>query len=626
MTDLRHIVQTAPIGICVLDAESLVVEIVNDSFLEVAGKPYGDIIGKYYWEPFAEARPFYESALAGVVREGKTFIAEEVQLMLVRHEKEEWIYVSFVYVPICDLSGKVTKVAIWVREDTSQVGYRRRLEEAEKKATLAINSANLGVYEIDYATDKMFTDRRFKAIWGVGDADLSRTEYVRSIHPDDRTSREAAHQLSIQTGHLDYQARLIWPDGMLHWVRITGTVIFDDQSRPLKLIGIAQDITDAVLAQKKIEDSEKSIRNMILQAPVAMCIFHGPSYLVSIVNDKMIELWGRQLEDVLDKPIFEGLPEAKHQGLEALLDQVYSTGETFTAYERPVALPRSGKIETVYIDFVYEVLEGGDGQTKDILAIAIDVTYQVIARQKIEEVVAERTKELAEANSNLERSNQELSQFAHIASHDLQEPARKIATYAGLLEELPGMDARARNYLGKMVIASNRMQKLVRDVLSYSALSRQGPGYEPVDLHQIVEDVVSELDLLVEQKSAIIRLEALPTIDAIPLQMSQLFGNLLSNALKYAVAGRPPIISVSCHAEGQDFHIGVSDNGIGFDQKYADQIFSIFKRLHRNDQYGGTGIGLAMCKRIIENHKGSIAAISVPGEGTTFHIVLPAHQ
>jgi PAS domain S-box-containing protein len=348
----------------------------------------------------------------------------------------------------------------------------------------------------------MFTDRRFKAIWGVGDADLSRTEYVRSIHPDDRTPREAAHQLSIQTGHLDYQARIIWPDGMLRWVRITGTVIFDDQSRPLKLIGIAQDITDAVLAQKKIEESEKSIR----------------------------------------------------------------------------------------------------------------------------EVVAERTKELAEANRNLERSNQELSQFAHIASHDLQEPARKIATYAGLLEDLPGMDVRARNYLGKMVIASNRMQKLVRDVLSYSALSRQGPGYEPVDLHRIVEDVVSELDLLVEQKSAIIRLEALPTIDAIPLQMSQLFGNLLSNALKYAVADRPPIISVSCHTEGQNFHIGVSDNGIGFDQKYADQIFSIFKRLHRNDQYGGTGIGLAMCKRIIENHKGSIAAISVPGEGTTFHIVLPAHQ
>jgi PAS domain S-box-containing protein len=508
MQELGNVILTAPIGICVLDAATLVVEVVNDSFLEVAGKPYEAIAGKYYWEPFAEARAYYEGALTGVIREGKTFVAEEVELMLFRHGKEEWIYVSFVYVPILDKSGQVTKVAIWVREDTGQIAYRKRLEAA----------------------------------------------------------------------------------------------------------------------QKKIEESEKSIRTMILQAPVAMCIFHGPSYLVSIANHKMTELWGKRLKDVLGKPIFEGLPEAKDQGLEALLDKVYGTGETFTAYERPVSLPRNGKIETVYVDFVYEALDGGDGQTKDILAVAIDVTYQVIARHKIEEVVTERTRELAEANQHLERSNGELRQFAYITSHDLQEPLRKISTYASLLEEDPGMGGAARGWLGKIVAASGRMQNLIRSVLSYSELSRQAPGYEPVDLNKIVGDAVTEFDLLIEQKSAIIRVEALPTIDAIPLQMSQLFGNLLSNALKYTQAEKPPVISISCHQEGRAFHIDVSDNGIGFSPEYADQIFSIFKRLHRKEEFSGTGIGLAMCKKIIENHGGSITAASAPGEGATFHIALPAHQ
>jgi PAS domain S-box-containing protein len=624
--DLRNIVLTAPIGICILDAASLVVEIVNDSFIEVAGKPREAIAGKHYWEPFAEARPYYESALAGVAREGKTFIADEVGLMLIRHGKEEWIYVSFVYSPILDISGQVTKVAVWVLDNTSQVTARRRVEEAEKKALLAINSANLGVYEIDYATDTMHTDDRFKVIWGLESTDFSRSEYVRAIYPDDQSAREQAHQQSIRTGQLDYRARIIWPDGTLRWVRVTGTVIFDDQSSPLKLIGVAQDITAAVLVQKKIEDSEKSIRNMILQAPVAMCIFRGPSYLVSIANNKMIEFWGKQPGEVLDKPIFEGLPEAKDQGLEALLDNVYSTGETFTAYERPVSLPRNGKIETVYVDFVYEALESGDGQTKDILALAIDVTYQVIARQKIEEVVAGRTRELAEANRHLERSNGELRQFAYITSHDLQEPIRKIATYASLLEEDPGIGAHARKYLVKMAGASTRMQNLIKDVLNYSELSRQAPSYVPVDLNKIIEDVVSEFDLLIEQKSAVVHFQALPVIDAIPLQMTQLFGNLLSNALKYTQSDKPPVITISCRREGTDVHIQVSDNGIGFSQEYADQIFSIFRRLHRKEQYSGTGIGLAMCKKIVENHAGSITAISAPGEGATFHLVLPTHH
>jgi PAS domain S-box-containing protein len=622
--DLRNIVLKAPIGICILDAPTLVAEIVNNSFVEVAGKPHDAIAGKYYWDAFAEARPFYEDALAGVAREGKTFYADEVELMLIRHGAPERAYVTFVYAPVFDLAGHVKKVAIWVQENTSQVASQRRLQEAEKKATLAINSANLGVYEIDYATDTMLTDQRFKAIWGVDDPSFNRSDYVRSIHPDDRRDREIAHQRSLHTGQLDYLARILWPDSSIRWARITGTVIYDEHATPRKLIGVAQDITDAVLTQKKIEESEKSIRTMILQAPVAMCIFRGPSYQVTIANPKMIEFWGKQLHEVLDKPIFEGLPEARDQGLETLLYHVYTTDETFTAYERPVLLPRNGRTETVYVDFVYQSLTSGDDDAKDILAVAIDVTSQVIARRKIEEVVADRTRDLAEANEQLQQSNAELRQFAYIASHDLQEPLRKIATYAGLLEDQPETVPAAKAYLDKIISASNRMQTLIRGILSYSELSRTAPAFEPVDLNHILNDILAEFDLLIEQKQAQIFLQSLPTINAVPLQMTQLFSNLLSNALKYTRPGTPPVITIACRPEDAEYHIDITDNGIGFAQEHAEQIFSIFKRLHRKTEYSGTGIGLAMCKRIVENHHGHIFAQGQPGQGATFHLTLSA--
>jgi signal transduction histidine kinase len=251
-----------------------------------------------------------------------------------------------------------------------------------------------------------------------------------------------------------------------------------------------------------------------------------------------------------------------------------------------------------------------------------DITEQAIARRQIEGIVNERTKELAEANRSLERSNAELSQFAYIASHDLQEPIRKVAIYADILREHVTPEA-PLNYLKKIIAASERMQVLIRDILAYSEVSKQSPIFEPVDLQAIVQGVLSEFDLLIEQTGAHIACTNLPVIDAIPLQMVQLFGNLLSNALKYIKAGVTPVITITATTEGTNSHIQVRDNGIGFEQQYAGQIFSIFQRLHRKAQYSGTGIGLALCKKIVENHGGQIFATSSPGEGANFHIVLP---
>ncbi len=268
-----------------------------------------------------------------------------------------------------------------------------------------------------------------------------------------------------------------------------------------------------------------------------------------------------------------------------------------------------------------------NGTLQDITEQKKAQATEQLARRKIEEVVAERTKELAEANKNLERSNAELSQFAHIASHDLQEPIRKVVTYASLLEDLPAdFHDQGKNFLQKISMASKRMQVLVRDILAYSELSRQSPTFELVSLQAVVGEIQTEFELLIEQKGATLQYEDLPTIEAIPLQMIQLFSNLLSNALKYTVPDRPPLIDITANIQDGQVHIAVRDNGIGFDQQYAGRIFSIFQRLHGKTEYGGTGIGLAICKKIAQNHQGDIYAISKPGLGSVFHVVLPVHH
>ena len=328
-------------------------------------------------------------------------------------------------------------------------------------------------------------------------------------------------------------------------------------------------------------------------------------------------------------------PDAEIDLLKAIAVMHEADRDTVTAAIRHALQPESGGD----YDIDYRIIDPVTGVERIVRAkgkalfdeqnnpirfngILQDITDQKIARRKIEDVVTARTQELAEANRHLERSNADLGQFAHVASHDLQEPVRKIATYANLLEATIHDDL-AQNYLRKITTAADRMKALIRDILVYSQVSNQTTLFEPVNLQQVVQDLQNEFELLIEQKRATLDFQDLPTIQAIPLQMSQLFGNLLSNALKYTRPDEPAVISIQVAREGNQYHIRISDNGIGFDQKHAEQIFHIFQRLHRKTEFSGTGIGLAICKKIVANHGGDIHATSSPSQGATFHITLP---
>ncbi len=282
------------------------------------------------------------------------------------------------------------------------------------------------------------------------------------------------------------------------------------------------------------------------------------------------------------------------------------------------------------------------------------------ANQFLETRVAERTTELSQANTlmrseiderrraeeqvrlfadELQRSNRELEQFASVASHDLQEPLRKIQAFGDRLQARFRNDLgdQGRDYIDRMLASAKRMRTLIDDLLEYSRVTTKAQPFGVVDLTQVVQEVTSDLETRLHQTGGHIEVSSLPTVRASPLQMRQLFQNLLGNALKFHRPDAPPLVRVSAKpmepeavVEGSDAglrcQIVVEDNGIGFEPEYAERIFDLFQRLHGKDEYEGTGIGLAICRKIVDRHNGQITAQSSPGTGTRFVITLPMEQ
>ncbi|WP_461129678.1 PAS domain-containing sensor histidine kinase [Spirosoma aerophilum] len=301
-----------------------------------------------------------------------------------------------------------------------------------------------------------------------------------------------------------------------------------------------------------------------------------------------------------------------------------------------------------------ETLRHEQGHILRFSGIVIDVTAQMEARQQLEESheryrtlaneleerVHQRTQSLQEANQDLLRSNQNLEQFAYVASHDLQEPLRKIQSFSNLLQERYGplMGQEGLTYLSRLTKAGARMSTLIRDLLAFSRITTQQAVLSDVAVERVVRQALDNLSIAVGESQAHITLSNLPVVQGDSLQLNQLFQNLLSNAIKFRRMNGIPQIQVIAHRLNRVdlppdvqptrltttyWCIMVSDNGIGFEEKYRDRIFQVFQRLHGKDEFSGTGIGLAICQKVVTNHGGVMTADSQPGQGASFRVYLP---
>jgi light-regulated signal transduction histidine kinase (bacteriophytochrome) len=299
----------------------------------------------------------------------------------------------------------------------------------------------------------------------------------------------------------------------------------------------------------------------------------------------------------------------------------------------------------VHCEWYNSSLMDESGKLRSILSLVLDVTERVRleeelrkARDSLELRVEQRTSELKAANralreyaAKLERLNKELQSFAFIASHDLQEPLRKIQTFGSMIESRSGhlLPEKSRDFLARMQKAAKMMQDRLTSLLVYSRLTTKAEPFKETDLNRSVKAALSNLAPLIQDKKGKVEVGELPCLEADRSQMIQLFQNLIGNALKFQGNKRPPLIKIYARTvegakEVEAYRIFVEDNGIGFDEKYLDKVFAPFQRLNGRSEYEGVGMGLAICRKIVERHGGEITAQSEPGKGSTFVVTLPA--
>lgn len=371
----------------------------------------------------------------------------------------------------------------------------------------------------------------------------------------------------------------------------------------------ANELLARVRAQLRLAQERNRVTNQLSslfeQAPVVIAILGpGPDFVFELANPFYKELVGRQTDQLIGLPLLKALPELGGQGFDTLLKQVVETGIPYIANEAVVHLVRQGTPTTLYLNFVYQPRREADGTISGVLVIATDITEQVISRRQAEESehnyrqladeldirVQERTLALSRSNTALQQSNYDLMQFASVASHDLKEPLRKIQAFSSILQgQIKNkLTADEQSYFDRITNAASRMYALIDNVLTLSKLSQSDVLYEPTDLMELVRRIVDDLEIMITEKNARIHLNPLPTIDAIPGQMHQLFQNLISNALKFNQSPQPTVIISASPPMAQEvadrgvtadefIKLTVEDNGIGFDPVYSEKIFGLFQ-------------------------------------------------
>lgn len=417
---------------------------------------------------------------------------------------------------------------------------------------------------------------------------------------------------------------------------------------------VVNEVTDIVESKNELSENERQFRNHMQHSPVAMSILRGNEFKIELANNRMLNhLWGKTREEVIGKPLLTVFPEFKEQKYAAELMQVLNTGVAIRDKASKVFVINNGVNKEFYLDYHLIPLSDIDAAISGVIVTATDVTDQVLYSKRLEGFTRElesqvtlRTNLLLEANEKLKDSvaklkhaNEELQSFAYVSSHDLQEPLRKIQMYSSLIleKEYGNFSAKGKGYFDKITFAASRMRTLIDDLLSFSRSNDDITKYELIDFNEVIDQVLEDMAPSIEESEAKITVKNLPMAEAIFFQMRQVFSNLISNAIKFSKKDSRPEILISAteveerqvqlmnlNHNKQYFEFLISDNGIGFPQGMENKIFEVFQRLHAKHEYEGTGIGLAIVKKVINNHCGLVNAESIEGKGATFKIIFPS--
>ncbi len=626
----RNLVEEAAVATAIYVGPEMRIQWANDAMLQLWGKDRS-VVGMTLLAalPELEGQPFLE-LLQHVFTTGNTYDGREDQADLVVEGRLQTFYFNFFYKALRDSSGAVYGILNMAMDVTEQVFARRRLEASERNFRQLIAQAPVGIALLR-APDFVFelTNENYCELVGKDRIALEGLPLLQAL-PELRGQgfQELLRDvLASDQAYRGYEmpVRLLrnGQEELIYCNFVYEPLKGEEGDRVLVVV---INITQQVEARQRVEVLEERLRMAVDAARMGTfeVIDGNGKIFTSDRFNQIFNLPGRTEDpqvfiDAIH-PDFTEVRMRAHQGAK-------ETGKL----EYEVRVGRDGD-PVKWIQVRGEFLKSQGSGKKRLVGIVLDVTERKSLEAELERRVQERTHELT-------RMNEELQQFAYVTSHDLKEPLRKMRIFSDLLaKELEEQEGKKASFLQKITSSATRMDALVQSLLDYSRLSHIDDQFIPTDLHAALRDVLVDFELLIEEKQAQLEIQPLPVITAIPLQIHQLFHNLVGNALKFAHPDRPLRLQIDCEEVSGEAHpllpdpakqyllLRFTDNGIGFDPQFSAKIFTIFQKLHTRDVYAGTGIGLAVCRKIAENHGGTIEAHSEPEVGSVFQVYLPLQR
>jgi PAS domain S-box-containing protein len=642
---IRSFVESAPFPIGVYTGREMIIRFVNQTILEAWGKG-NDVVGKTFAEvlPELKGQGVYEQ-LDGVYTTGVPYHARNRRIDLVIHGQLQTFYFNYSYTPLFDSDGKIYGVMNTAADVTDLNVAKRKLEESEARFHLLADAMPQFVWTANARGELDYFNKAIYEYTGLEHSQLEGGGWLQVIHPEEQEENLHLWTRAVATGE-DYivRHRFCSKDGDYRW-QLTRAVPFRNAKGDIVMwIGTSTDIHEQKLFEeelnRQVEERTRELegaKEKLLQAnrylqQIINNFESALAVLVPVYEEGRIVDFVFKMTNTAYNQYAHCSPEAiQHRRVSEIFPGYYQTD----AFERYIETFETGKPNAW--DLHYDVDK-------------LDVYLQVMATRMGDDLVVHfidytRLKnlqlDLLRKIGELERSNRNLEEFAYAASHDLKEPIRKIHFFAGKLKQdlEAGLSPQQLQLFNRLEVSTGRMHSLVDDLLSYSQVSIRPRVLEELDLGDLVRFALTDLELEIEEKKATIHIGELPVVQGHMRQLQQLFQNLLSNALKYNKAGVPPVIHITSHIikgsgseyplpselRTKDFYqVEVTDNGIGFDPQHAEKIFQVFQRLHGNTEYKGTGVGLAIARKVAENHGGFLWAKGEVDKGARFILLLPA--
>lgn len=625
----RDLVQQATVATAIYTGCEMKIQWANDAMVELWGKDKS-VIGKTIREalPELEGQPFHQQ-LDDVFTTGNMYKATEDIGHLVVDGELQTFYFNFSYQPLRDSEGKVYGILNMALDVTESVKIKRQLEESERNFRNLIMQAPVGITLLkgnDHIVE-LANDEYLKLVG------RERTGFIGmpiwEVIPEAKEQGFDTILKNVKdTGKAFYGNEVpvvLMRNGLAETVFINFVYepLFDEYGKAHSILVVAIDVTSLVKARKQVELAEERVRIAIESAQLG-------SYEANLKTGKVLA--SARMYEIYDvEPTDQQLDFINkiHPDDLRIRNEAHETAIATGKLHYEVRTQRKDGSYT-WVSASGQFYFDKDGKPEKAIGIVKDITTEKEAEQELERRVKERTEELT-------RLNEELQQFMYVSSHDLKEPIRKVQMFAGLIrDEARSENTRLVEFSEKVSVSVQRMNTLINDLLNYSTLSNSEIVFEEINLSVLFKDIQDDLELMIKEKNATIISDTLPAIKGVRFQINQLFYNLLHNALKYSKDSEAAVVEIrlsSITASEQEqfpllagapyFKIEIKDNGIGFNSLFSEKIFGVFQRLHLKHEYSGNGIGLAICRKIVQNHKGFIYARSSEGLGTTMVVILP---